>query len=308
MSLPGIRIAANGKAIASADRLAFIALPDRRTQLDSIVTIRGIDLAAFTLRPEIRITKGRNYHPGTREVIVGRAALRRVAGLEIGNLLTPGEWLVVGSFESNGDARESEILADGESLALALSASSINSITLMLEHAGALSAFRDALTADPTLPVVVRRESDYFSEASADTRRALRGIGYLVGGIMALGAIVTMLSTMFSVVSKRTGEIATLRAIGFSPSCIAASVLLEILLLAAFGAAIGTCMAWLFFDGNSVSILSSASPAQITYSLAVSDMLVLTSATCAFLVAVFAGSFPALRAARLPIAAALRAI
>src|SRR5437762_3367879 len=232
---PGIRRTAEGAAVASAEVLAFFPLTAKRTGLDSMATLRGISPAAFELRPEMKLVEGRAFAPAVHEVIVGRAATTRLEGLTVGNQirLPQGDWTVVGIFESNGDTHESELLTDANTLISAFQrGDTFSSVTVGLEREDTFDAFKSSLTTDPTLSVDVKREPTYFADASRPIGRLLTFIAYVIGGIMALGAVFAALNTMYSAISTRTTEIATLRAIGFGARAVVVSVFVEVLLLA----------------------------------------------------------------------------
>jgi putative ABC transport system permease protein len=311
MDAPGIGRAADGAAVASAEVLAFIPLTDKRTGLDSMTTLRGVGAKAFALRPEMKLIEGRMFVPAVHEVIVGRAASTRLEGLSVGRqiALPQGDWTVVGVFESNGDTHESELLTDADTLLSAFQrGDSFNSVTVGLERADTFDTFKNAITTDPSLSVEVKREPDYFADASRPIGGLLKFIAYVIGGIMAVGAAFAALNTMYSAISARKTEIATLRAIGFGAGSVVVSVFAEALLLALIGAVVGASLAWFFFNGSSISTLSGTSPSQLTYALVVSPELIVIGIGCACAIGVLGGLFPAIRAAKLPVAAAMRLV
>lgn len=311
MDVPSVRRTAEGKPIASADVLAFFPLPDRRTGRDTMATVRGVGAEVFALRPELRLVAGRMFERAVHEVIVGRAATTRLDGVAIGDRIRmpQGEWTVVGMFESAGDSRESELLTDADTLISALNrGDTFSSVTVGLESPERFDDFKDALTTNPTLAVEVKREREYFADTARPIADLLTFIAYVIGGIMALGAVFAALNTMYSAISARTVEIATLRAIGFGASAVVLSVFVEALLLALLGAAIGAGLAWAFFHGTSVSTMTGTSPSQMTYALVITPGLIALGIGCACLIGVVGGLFPAIRAARLPVATAMRAV
>jgi putative ABC transport system permease protein len=214
--------------------------------------LRGISPEGLALRPELKLLSGRMFNPGAHELIVGKAAQLEFDGLTLGNQvsLPEGDWTVTGSFESEGDARESELIADAVTLGQALRFNGYKSMTVQLDSSESLDLLKASLASNPTLTVDVVRETDYLASQSKDLNDFLRVIAYVVGGIMALGATFGAMNTMYSAVSARAMEIATLRAIGFSGGAVITSVLAEALLLALAGAAIGVAAAWTLFNGN----------------------------------------------------------
>lgn len=251
------------------------------------------------------------FMPAVHEVIVGRAANMRLSGVAVGDQirLPQGDWDVVGMFDSGGDSHESELLTDANTLISAFNrGDSFSSVTVQLDRPEMFDEFKNALTTNPALSVEVKSEPDYFADASEPLGNLLTFIAYGIGGIMALGAVFAALNTMYSAISTRTVEIATLRAIGFGASPVVVSVFVEALLLSLVGAAIGAVLAWTFFHGSSVSTTSGTSPSQMTYALVVTPGLIALGIGAACLIGVVGGLFPAIRAARLPVATAMRAV
>lgn len=308
---PAIRRNAEGKPIASAEVLSFFPLTDRARGRDTMSTLRGVGAEAFQLRPEMKLIEGRMFTPAVHEVIVGRSATLRLAGVAVGDQirLPQGDWDVVGMFDSGGDSHESELWTDANTLISAFNrGDSFSSVTVQLDSTEMFDEFKNALTTNPALSVEVKREPDYFADASRPIGDLLTFIAYGIGGIMALGAVFAALNTMYSAISARTMEIATLRAIGFGASPVVVSVFVEALLLALVGAAIGALLAWTFFNGSSVSTMSGNSPSQMTYALVVTWELIALGIGAACLIGVVGGLFPAIRAARLPVATAMRTV
>jgi putative ABC transport system permease protein len=299
---PGIRKAADGKPIVSADSFASVAVTKKSNGLDFFVDIRGIGPAGLALRPEIKLINGRLFRPATHELIVGKSAQTAFDGLELGSKvqLPDGDWTVTGTFESGGSAFESGMLADAETILSGLRANAFKSMTALLTDPGAFTRFKTALTTNPTLAVDVLRETDYLAVQSRDLNRFLTVVAYLVGGVMGLGALFGALNTLYSAVSTRSTEIATLRVFGFGAGAILISVLAEALLLSLLGGAIGASLAWLAFNGN----LHEAG--SLVFRLTVTPALAAQSIGFVCAVGLLGGLFPALRAARVPVAVALR--
>ena len=308
MDAKGVRKSGDGKPIASAEMVAIVSLKQKNTGTKANVTLRGVGPRAFDLRPEIKITAGRMFKPAVRELIVGKAALAQFEGLDLGRHLIfhDGEWTVVGIFDSNGDSHESEMMADAETVLSAYRRNLFQDVIVLLETPQAFDTFKDSLTTNPTLSVDVKRETDYYAEQSKQLSKLLFFVAYIVGGIMAVGAIFGALNTMYSAVSSRSLEIATLRAIGFGALPVVVSVFVEAMLLALIGGVVGAAAAWLFFNGNSVNTLG-ANFTQVVFQLTVTPQLAFSGIVLACIIGLVGGLFPAIRAARLPIAAALRA-
>jgi len=309
MDAPGIRKDSTGKALASAEAVVIVDMPKKSNDSGANVTIRGIGPAGLTLRPEIHLSAGRMFQRGLRELIVGSGAQAQFKGLDVGShlALRGSDWTIVGSFQSNGDSHESELLADGETVLSAYRRNLYQSVVVLLASKDSFGVFKSSLTTNPQLSVDVMREHDYYAKQSQRMSSVLSFIAYVVGGIMAVGALFGALNTMYSAVSVRSREIATLRAIGFGASAVVLSVLIEALLLSVIGALIGAGLAWMFFNGNMVSTLGS-NFTQVVFRLAVGPSLVALGIVWACVIGLVGGLFPAIRAARLPVATALRAV
>jgi putative ABC transport system permease protein len=307
-NVPGIRRTAKGEAMLSAEALAFVPLMDKSSGLDASVTLRGVGPVGLAMRPEVRLVEGRMFNPGSREVIVGRAVQQRMVGANAGSAigLPDGDWQITGVFESGGDARESEALTDAETLLTAFRRRSFNVALMTLESAGTFQAAKDAISSNPRLTVNVLREDAYVAQSTSYVRGLLRAIAFGIGGIMALGAAFGAINTMYSSVSTRSTEIATLRAMGFHPGAVIAAVLVESMLLALIGALIGAALAWLFFSGAAVSTLAGSSASQVTYALHLTAGVFTAGILLACAIGLFGGLFPAVKAGTQPIVQAMR--
>ena len=307
----GVKRDSEGKPIASAEALRLMNLFRKEDGAEVNVAVRGTGPQLAKLRPEVKIIQGRMFQPAVTEMIVGKAANAEFKDLNIGDKVrTRGAtWTIVGVFTSGGDSHESGLMADAETLIAADQRGGFQSVTVLLESPAAFQKFKDALTANPALAVDVSREREYYRHQSETIGKVIYVIAYVVGGIMAIGAIFSALNTMYSAVSARLREIATLRAIGFGATAMVMSVLAEALLLAFIGGAIGAAIAWLFFNGHQVSTSGGGAAAgHLIFELSVSPALIATGIIWACTIGLIGGLFPAVRAARLPVATALRAI
>jgi putative ABC transport system permease protein len=305
---PGIKRGADGKPLVSPET---ITLMDATTADNSWanVVVRGVGPATMEIRPELKIVEGRMFRPAVHELIVGRKVPQQFPGLAVGKRIdfANSSWEVVGLFESGGDQHESEILGDSETVVSAARRGTFQPVSVMLESADRFEEFKTALTTNPTLQVDVKREPEYFKEQSATIGRVLSILAYVVGGIMAVGALFGALNTMYSAVSQRTREIATLRALGFGPGAVVISVFVEALLLALIGALLGALLVWAFVDGNVASSSITGGISQLMFALTLTPALVVLGIVWACAIGLLGGLFPAIRAARLPVATALRA-
>ncbi len=307
---PGILRGAGGP-VASAELFVIVDLPKRATSTDANVPLRGVEPAAFGVRPEIQIVAGRFFRDGFNEVIAGQAASRQFAGLEVGNRLRWGEseWEVVGFFTAGGSISESELWTDAKVLQPAYRrGSTFQSVRLRLESADAFPAFKDALTSDPRLDVEVQRESDFLVAQSRVLRQLVGVLGNLIAALMAVGATFGALNTMYSAVAARGREIATLRALGFQAGPVVLSVMAESLLLALAGGLLGGGLAYLAVNGYQTATINWQTFSQVAFSLDVSPQLLAGGTVYALAMGLLGGIFPALKAARVPIATGLRRI
>jgi putative ABC transport system permease protein len=304
MDAPGVKHSIDGKALVSADIFAYQPVTKRSDGLFIPATLHGVGPEVFALLPQIKMVSGRMFKPGLHEMIVGRMMQSELDGLQVGRTipLPEGDWSIVGSFESDADQHESELLGDAETLMAAVRRTSFNSATVMLESPEVFDMFKDALTTNPAVSVDVTREDVYFAKLSKPLNDFLTLVAYAVGGIMGLGAVFGALNTMYSAVSARTVEIATLRAIGFGAGAIVISVFAEALVLTLIGAALGAGLAWLLFSG--IVVVSD----YYIYTLVVKPSLITLGVLLAMATGILGGLFPALRAANLPVATALRGL
>lgn len=305
---PGIA-RADGSAVASSELFVIINLPKRSTGTDANVPLRGVSPAAFAARSRFEIVQGRRFTWGLNEVVVGVGAAHEFAGLDLGATLEVGgeRWPVVGLFEAGGGIAEGEIWADAAVVQGAYRrGNSYQSVYARLASPATFSQFKDALTTDPRLNVKVERAADFYSEQSTLLRGIVVGLGTLIAALMGLGAMFGALNTMYTAVSARSREIATLRALGFHSGPVVLSVLFEALLLAAVGGLIGGGLAWIAFDGFKAATINFQSFSQISFAFDVSAGLLTNGILYALLIGLIGGLFPAIRAARLPVATALR--
>jgi putative ABC transport system permease protein len=306
---PGVKKMPNGAPAASMEILAQLRVPFRAGGLGT-VSLRGVGPAAAKLRPEIHLVQGRMFRPGLHELIVGRSLPTQFRGLEVGRRLTiqDGTWTIVGHFEADGNGtRNSEILGDVDALQSAYHRSSFQSVTVQLENAAAFGEFAAALDRDASLAVEAQREDRYYLAQSRTITRIFTVVGLLVGGVMAVGAFFAALNTMYAAVAAQAALIATLRAIGFNAVAVVIAVLAESLALALLGATLGVALAVLLFGGHALHIAPGAQT-QLLYALHIGPGLAMRGALWAIVIGLLGGLFPAVRAARLEIAEALRTL
>lgn len=305
---PGIEQNAGGP-VASAELFVIVDVPRRSSGSSANVPLRGVSPQGFAVRRRFEMVEGRKLEEGRNEIIVGQAAAGQFAGLDVGQSVRWGEntWQVVGIFTTGGTAEDTEIWTDAKVLQPAYRrGSSFQSVHLRLASAADFDRFKDELTADPRLDVKVIREADYYAEQSEMLSNLITTLGILIGSLMGFGAVFGALNTMYTAVSARTREIATLRALGFGSGPVVISVIVEAILLALVGGLVGAGLAYALFNGFQAATLNFQTFSQIAFAFAVTVPLIVGGLLYAFLMGFVGGFFPAIRAARLPVATALR--
>jgi putative ABC transport system permease protein len=308
MDAPGILRDASG-AVASPELFVIVAHPTKKDASDANVPLRGISPAALTVRPDVKIVEGRMFTEGTNEIVVGRAASRQFARLDIGATTVWGRntWKVVGIFDAHGNVEESEIWCDAKVLQPAYRrGNSYQSVHVRLATPDTFTQLKDALTSDPRLSVTVIREQEYYAGQSEILHNIIRTIGFIIAGLMGVGAVFGAVNTMYNAVATRTREIATLRALGFGSFPVVFSVLTEAVILSIIGGVVGGLAAWAAFDGYQTSTMNFQSFSQVAFAFAVTPKLLGLALFYSVLMGFLGGLFPAWRAARLPVVTALR--
>jgi putative ABC transport system permease protein len=303
---PGIQKDASGKPVLSAEVVVITALPKLGAGTEANVEVRGIGPQAWTLRPNFKVVEGRAFKPGLRELIVGQGARAQFGGLSLGATLNLNNqmWNVVGFFES-GDAHESELIGDSETIMTTYRRNGYQSVTVRLTSPSAFDGFKAAIESDRRIKADAKTTLDYYTSQSEVLSRVIRVLGIVIASIMAVGAVFGALNTMYAAVATRAREIATLRAIGFRSPPVIVSVMLETMLLALLGGLIGAGIAWLIFDQYTVSTLG-ANFSQVVFKFNVSPELLGMGVKWALAIGFIGGLLPALRAASLPVTVALR--
>jgi len=303
VDMPGIKRDVQGQALAAPD--AFMATFGRSKADDRrlVMQIFGVAPQYFAVYPEIRLTAGRMFQPGLREMIVGKTRHEQAKGLELGDSIRwrGGDWLVVGHFDA-GRSLNLSILADADTIMSAIARNNYNQLHVVLESPASFETLQAAIKANPSVSVELKHEADVMRQTTTGITNILDYASYFIGVVMGLGATLGAINAMYAVVDSRKREIATLRAIGFGHFPIVVSVLVEALALAIPGALLGCLLAWLFFNGNTVN------PVGLSFELAVTPALALFGIVWALVMGLIGGLSPAIRAARVPVTTALRAV
>ncbi|UCD56244.1 MAG: ABC transporter permease [Candidatus Hydrogenedentota bacterium] len=304
---PGV--ARNDNPLVSGEVVVIAGFPLSSSGTDANVQARGVSALALDVRPNIRMAEGRFFEPGLAELVVGRNVCKTYAGFELGSEVKfgGGTWTVVGVFDAGGSAFDSEIWCDASVLNQVYKRPEniFQSVTVRLATAGAFREFKDALTTDPRLTVDVYREKAYYEQQSRIVATMIRVLGFMVAVVMAIGAVFAALNTMYSAVAARSREIATLRALGFGATSVMFSFLFESLLVASAGGLLG-CLVALPFNGFTAGTINWQTFSHLAFAFRVTPGLILTGIVFALAMGVIGGLPPAIRAARLPVAVALR--
>lgn len=305
---PEIAIGAGGVRLVSKEVVVLITLPKRDTGTATNVTTRGVGLAAFELRPQLQIVEGRAFRRGSAEVIVGASIAQRFEGAAVGSLLRFGgrEWRVVGRFEAKGSAYDSELWVDAEQLQQSFRRNAWSAVVARLADPATLPALKERLEGDPRLTLDVKYEREFFEEQSKALSNFISYLGLTLSVIFSVGAMIGATITMYGAVANRTGEIGTLRALGFRRSSILATFLLEAVLLGAVGGVAGILLASLMQFVH-ISTLNWQSFSELAFSFALTTRIIVLSLGFAVLMGLVGGFLPAVRASRLGIVDALRA-
>jgi putative ABC transport system permease protein len=305
---PGLAAPGN-RPLAAAELYVIIDLNKRATGSPANVPLRGIEPASLQVRDEVVIVEGRAPQFGTNEAIVGRAAVRQFAGVDLGSEYVSKQLTlkIVGIFEAGGSVSESEVWADARVLQGAYRrGNSYQAVLAKLDSPASFETFRDWLTTNPQLNVVVKRESDYYTAQTQVMTALINGIGYTIAVLMGIAAVFGAILTMYTAVATRTREIATLRALGFNTFSVLVSILGESMVLAAIGGAVGGALAYIGFNGYETATMNFQTFSQVAFAFAVTPALLTQGLVYSLVMGLIGGLFPAIRAARLPIPSALR--
>lgn len=307
---PGVARSTSGPLV-SPEVVVIRNFPMRSTGTDANVQVRGVSPIVRDVRPQVKIAEGRFFETGRYELVVGRSAARSYTGLELGNTVKFGgaTWKVVGIMDSGGSAFDSEVWADNHILnqVYHYPEDLSRSVTVHLTSPQSLQTLKDALTADPRMQVGVTPELEYYSKQSMRLTKMITVLGGMVVVIMFWGAVFGALSTMYSAVAERGREIATMRALGFGGMSVVTSFVLESLLLSLIGGVIG-CIAVLPLNGFTASTMNMSTFSHLAFAFRITPLLLAFGVAFALVMGFLGGVFPAARAARRPVAAALRSL
>jgi putative ABC transport system permease protein len=295
--------------LVSPEVVVVAALPLKKSGTDANVQIRGVTPRALEVHDNVHITAGRFLQPGLFELVVGKNATNSYSGVALGDTVKLGgsTWKVVGTFEAGGSALDSEIWVDADLLNPTYQRPKGISQTVVarLQSAGALDALKARAEGDPRLKARPERETEYYARASQGLTQLVTILGSMVAIVMGIGAVFAALNTMYSAVAERSREVATLRALGFGGGSIVLSFTFEALFIAFVGALVG-CLAVLPVNGLTTSTLNWQTFSHLAFAFRVTPSLLGIGILFALLMGLAGGVPPALRAARMPVTAALR--
>ena len=307
---PGVARGSDGPLVTS-EVVVIAPFPLRSTGTDANVQVRGVSAKTLDVRKQVKIVEGRFFQPGLAELIVGHNAVNTYSGLTLGSDVKfgGGTWHVVGIFDAGGSAFDSEVWCDARVLNQIYHRpdSVFQSVTLHLTSPDALQEFKDAVTSDPRLTVDVSREVEYYDKQSRTLTTLITVLGGIVAAIMGIGAVFGALNTMYSAVAERSREIATLRAIGFGAPSVVFSFVLEALLISFVGGMLG-CLAVLPLNGVTTGAMNWQTFSHLAFAFKITPPLLVQGVIFALIMGVLGGLPPAVRAARRPVAPALRGL
>lgn len=306
---PEVAYGIDGARLASKETIVLIALSKRGSNKASNVLIRGVGQKGIELRPQVKITEGRMFHPGSTEIIAGRNIAERYKGAGVGETLrfAQREWTVVGIMDAGKSGFDSEIWGDVDQLMQAFRRPVYSSVILKLNDAATFPQLKSRVENDPRLTLEAKRESVFYAEQSQVLANFIRYLGMMLSIIFSAGAIIGAMITMYASVANRATEIGTLRALGFRRSNILSAFLVEALMLGAAGGIIGLTMAS-FMQFFTISTMNWQSFSELAFSFILNPEIILKSFAFALIMGVVGGFLPAARAARLNIVDSLRAV
>jgi ABC-type antimicrobial peptide transport system permease subunit len=309
-NLPQVARFNDGRPMASKEVVVIINLNKLGADGISNVIVRGVEQAGIELRPQVRLAEGRMFRWGAREVIAGAGITNRFDGAQVGRRIKFGgdQWTVVGIFDADGSGFDSELWGDLNQVADAFRRSSVSTITFKLSNPDDLTTLEASFNADNRLQYFIpKREKKFFEEQSEMMATFIRILGLFVTVIFSVGATIGAMITMYGAVANRTTEIGTLRALGFQRRSILLAFLIEALLLSMAGGLTGLGLASVlqFFT---ISTLNFGSFSELAFSFALSPSIIANSLGFSLLMGLIGGFLPAVRAARLNIIQALRAV
>ena len=307
-TLPEVARSGSGDPLVSKETVVLISLSKRGTDKPSNIVVRGLPQGGIAMRPQVKIVDGRAFRPGSSEIVVGHGIAREFDGVEIGQRarFAGREWTVVGTFDAGNSGFDSEVWGDVDQMMQAFRRGAYSSMIVRLRDPSDFAAFAHDVGTDQRLTLDVKREPEFYAEQSRSLSQFITYLGVTLSVIFSVGAMIGAMITMYAAVSNRTGEIGTLRALGFRRTSILLAFLAESILLALVGGATGVVLAS-FLQAFTVTTLNFQSFSQLAFGFDLTPRIVVTALLFSAVMGFVGGFLPSLRASRLEIVDALRA-
>jgi ABC-type antimicrobial peptide transport system permease subunit len=307
-TLPEVARAEDGSPLVSKETLVLIAIPKRGSDKPANLVVRGMPAMGVRLRPQVTVTEGRMFRPGSSEVVVGRAISEGFDGTGIGEKLrfAGREWTIVGTFDGQKSGFDSEIWGDVDQMLQAFRRSAYSSVLVRLAGADRFEAFRDRIAADQRLILEVKQEPIYYQDQSRSLSTFISYLGIVLSAIFSIGAMIGAMITMYAAVANRTAEIGTLRALGFRRASILAAFLSESLMLSLVGGLAGLLLAS-FLQAFTITTMNWQSFSQLAFGFHLTPAIAAQTLAFSLFMGLVGGFLPSVRAARLEIVDSLRA-
>ena len=308
-SMPQVAQGAGGAPLVSKEMVVLISMNSKSENAPSNVTVRGVGALAATLRPQVKLMAGRMFNPGSHEVVIGRSIAKKFKGASLGDRIRFGglDWPVVGVFEADGSGFESEIWGDVEQLMPTFRRPVYSSVLVRLKQVDTFPVLKTTLETDPRFTLQAKRERQYYADQSEAMSNFINILGITLTVIFSIGAIIGAMITMYAAVASRTGEIGTLRALGFRRATILGAFLAESLFLSLIGGGAGLLLAS-FMQLVTVSTMNFQSFAELAFSFDLTLPIIIKVLLFSLLMGFLGGFLPAFRGARLNIVSALRSV
>ena len=307
-TLPGIARDAGGNPQVSKEVLVLTQIPKRGSDKPQNVVVRGLPPIGVKLRPQVKLTDGRMFRVGSSEIVTGRSIAEGFEGVGIGQRLrfAGREWTVVGHFDGGKSGFDSEIWGDVEQMMQAFRRSTYSSVIVKLQDSDEFANLQQHINDDQRLILDVKREPAFYEEQSSSLSTFISVLGITLSVIFSIGAMIGAMITMYAAVANRTGEIGTLRALGFRRSSILAAFLAESVLLALVGGAAGLILAS-FLQAFTITTMNWQSFSQLAFGFYLTPAIVVKTMLFSVFMGLVGGFLPSVQAARLEIVDSLRA-
>jgi putative ABC transport system permease protein len=306
---PSVVRDSHNQALYAAEMFVSSQYKHAENQQESSLTLRGVSKNSYLFRPNFSLVQGQKFQTGVREILVGQAIARKYPQFSVGNTIQLGtsQWLISGIFSDNNSVFEAELWAD---LAMVQAdyqrGNSVQSLRLVVQQNTDLAQLQQQWQDDPRLNVSAQWEKTFFAQQGQKLTRLIRWLGFPIAIIMALGAAIAALNTMYAAIASRSKEIATYKAIGFSAEAMFLAVLFEAMLLALIGALLGILPLYLGFNGYTAATQNASNLSQLLFNFNIRFELISQALICSVAIGLIGGLLPALQALRLPVTHALR--